>query len=75
MGIALSISIWKLLKSYSDHLKIDPNLYAKYHNPSSGSSQDIVLTSFFSVATMTESKRGITYLIFHRICTKIDLGI
>ena len=29
------------------HLNIDPKLYAKYHNPSSSSSQDIVLTRFF----------------------------
>ena len=43
----MSINLWKLLKSKSDHLNIDPNLYAKYHNPSSSSSQDIVLARFF----------------------------
>ena len=36
-----------LLKSYSGHLNIDPNLYANYQNPSSSGSQDIVLTRFF----------------------------
>ena len=34
------------LKSKSDHLNIDPNLYVKYQNPSSRGSQDIVLTRF-----------------------------
>ena len=33
--------------SYSDHLNIDPNLYAKYENPSSSGFEDIVLTRFF----------------------------
>ena len=35
------------LKSYSGHLNIDPKPYAKYENPSTSSSQDMVLKSFF----------------------------
>ena len=35
-----------LLKSKSGHLNIDPKPYAKYQNPSSSGSQDIVLTRF-----------------------------
>ena len=35
-----------LPKSKSGHLNIDPNLYAKYENPSLRGSQDIVLTRF-----------------------------
>ena len=34
------------LKSLSGHLNIDPKPYAKYQNPSSSGSQDIVLTGF-----------------------------
>ena len=34
------------LKSQSGHLNIDPKMYAKYQNPSSSSSQDILLTRF-----------------------------
>ena len=35
------------LKSKSGHLSIDPKQYGKYQNPSSSSSQDIMLTRFF----------------------------
>ena len=35
------------VKSLSGHLNIDPKSYAKYGNPSSSGSQDIVLTRFF----------------------------
>ena len=38
---------WPSLKSQSGHLNLGPNLYAKYQNPSSSGSQDIVLTRFF----------------------------
>ena len=34
------------LKSLSGHLNIDHKPYAKYQNPSSSSSQDIMLTRF-----------------------------
>ena len=34
------------LKSLSGHLNIDPKPYAKYQNPSSSGSQDIMLTRF-----------------------------
>ena len=44
------------LKSYSGHLNIDPKPYAKYENPSSSGSQDIVLTRFL----WPSRKRGIT---------------
>ena len=33
--------------SKSSHLNIDPKSYAKYQNPSSSGSQDIMLTRFF----------------------------
>ena len=36
-----------LFKSKSGHLNIDPKPYAKYENPGSSGSQDIVLTRFF----------------------------
>ena len=44
------------LKSYSSHLNIDPKPCAKYKNPSLSGSQDIVLTSFFSIVIMTVEK-------------------
>ena len=34
------------LKGKSSHLNTDPKSYAKYQNPSSSGSQDIVLTRF-----------------------------
>ena len=34
------------LKSKAGHLNIDPKPYAKYENPSSRGSQDVVLTRF-----------------------------
>ena len=49
------------LKSQSGHLNIDPNLYAKYQNPSSSGSQDIMLTRFshcYPIAIIVESKKG-----------------
>ena len=50
------------LKNLSGHLNIYPKLYAKYENPSSSSSQVIVLTRFF----MTESKKGHNFAIKER---------
>ena len=47
------------LKSESSHFNIDPKPYAKYKNPSSSSSQVIVLTTFF----MAESKKGHNFAI------------
>ena len=44
------------LKSKSSHLNIDPKSYAKYQNPSSSGSQDIMLTRFL----WPSRKRGIT---------------
>ena len=44
----------KLIRSSN----IDPNLYAKYQNPRSRGSQDIVLTNFSLFAIMAESKKG-----------------
>ena len=44
------------LKSQSDHPNIDPKPYAKYENPSSSGSQDIVLTRFL----WPSRKKGIT---------------
>ena len=61
------------LKSYSSHLNNDLKPYAKYKNPSLSGSQDIVLTSFFSIAIMTESKKE--HNLIHRIRTKINQGI
>ena len=37
---------WNMLRSKSGHINIDPKPYAKYQNPSSSGSQDIVLTRF-----------------------------
>ena len=47
------------LKKYSGHLNIDPKPYAKYENPSSSGSQDIMLTMFL----LLSRKRGITLRI------------
>ena len=44
------------LKSKAGHLNINPKPYAKYENPSSSGSQDIVLTRFL----WPSRKRGIT---------------
>ena len=44
---------WNSFKSYSGHLNIDPKSYAKYQNPSSSGSQDIMLKGF-SIAIMAE---------------------
>ena len=35
------------LKSHLGNLNIDPKSYAKYQNPTTSGSQDIVLTRFF----------------------------
>ena len=48
---------WNSFKCKSGHLNIDPNQYAKYQNPSSSGSQDIILQGF-SVALMEELKKG-----------------
>ena len=49
--------LWNTNKSYSVHLNFNPNLNAKYQNPSSSGSQDIVLTRF-SIVIMPESEKG-----------------
>ena len=49
--------LWNTIKSYSVHLNFNPNLNAKYQNPSSSGSQDIVLTRF-SIVIMAESEKG-----------------
>ena len=46
------------LKSLSGHLNINPKPYAKYQNPSSSRSQDIMLTRFFFIAIMVKLKKG-----------------
>ena len=35
------------IKNETDNLNIDPEPYAKYHNPNLSGSQDIALTRFF----------------------------
>ena len=50
----------KSLKNSSGLLNIDPKPYAKYRNPSSSGSQDIVLTRFFYCYNGSVEKRGIT---------------
>ena len=45
-GHNLIIIIRNSLKGLSGHLNIDPKPYAKYENPSSSRSQDIVLIRF-----------------------------
>ena len=42
------------LKTFPDHLNIDPKLYAKYQNPSSGGSQDRVDKVFLFVIADVE---------------------
>ena len=46
-----------LNKSLSGHLNIETKPFAKYQNPSSSSSQDIVYTRFH-IALMVKSKKG-----------------
>ena len=55
-GHNLVITSQNSLKSKSGHLNIDPNLFVKYHNPSSRGSLDIMLTRFL----WPSRKRGIT---------------
>ena len=46
-----------LFKIYSDHLHLEHKLYAKYHNPSSKGSPDILFTMSL-MAKMPKSEKG-----------------
>ena len=48
---------WNSLKSLTCHLNINSKSYAKYQNPSSSGSQDIMLKGF-PIAIMAEEKKG-----------------
>ena len=58
-----------LAKSCSGHLHLGHNLCAKYYDPNSGSSQDILLTRFH-ILTMRKSKKGHNSIKYSQNFTK-----
>ena len=59
------------VKSSSGHLHLRHNLWAKYYDPSSSGSPDILLTRFHRF-TMHKSEKGDKSAKYYRILTKVN---
>ena len=71
-GVTLPFFLPILLKSQSGHLNIDPKQYAKYQDPSSSGSIDVMLTWFSYCYNSKVRKRSITLSIFYGIQSKVN---